>query len=214
MCFSKNASIASFTIGVVGSILCISLGSVMDKILGYFLLYVSLMQGIDYLLWSHLKCDNYNRIVSIIGMLLNNMQPFVFGLIILFFSPKIRHINWFYFFIVLYLCLAIPYSLSFINNKKLQCTIKNKQTQHLDWNWNTMKYYGLVYFVFIVTSCMLSILGFPNPLYGWIFAFYIVFTYLTTTLLYSSNIGAIWCYYSAFTPIIYYFLRRINILKG
>ena len=73
MCFSKNASIVSFTIGIVGSILCITLGTATDKIVGYFLGYVSLMQGIEYLLWSHQICDNYNRVVSIIGMLLNNL---------------------------------------------------------------------------------------------------------------------------------------------
>jgi hypothetical protein len=208
MCFSKNASIASFTIGIIGSMLCISLGSGTDKILGYFLGYVSLMQGIEYLLWTHQKCDNYNRIVSIIGMLLNNMQPLILGLIILCFNPKIRHINWFYFFMILYLCAAIPYSLSFLKNKSLQCTIKNKQTHHLDWNWNTMKYYGLVYLIFIISTCMLCILGFPKPLYGWFFAFFVVFTYLTSAFIYSSNVGAIWCYYSAFTPIVYYLLRR------
>jgi hypothetical protein len=211
MCFSKNASIASFTIGIVGSLLCISLGTITDKILGYFLFYISLMQGIEYLLWSHQKCDNYNRFVSIIGMLLNNMQPLVLGLIILWLNPKIRHINWFYFFMFLYLCAAIPYSLSFINNKKLQCTIKNKQSQHLDWNWNTMKYYSLVYLIFIITACVSCILGFPNPIHGWIFAFFILFTYLTSSLLYSSNVGALWCYYSVFIPIIYYLIRRFNI---
>ena len=36
MCFSKNASIASFSIGIVGAILCISLGTITDKIVGYF----------------------------------------------------------------------------------------------------------------------------------------------------------------------------------
>jgi hypothetical protein len=204
MCFSKNASIASFSIGIVGAILCISLGTITDKIVGYFLGYVALMQWIEYLLWSHQKCDNYNRVVSIIGMLLNNMQPVVLGLIILYFNPKIRHITWFYFFMFLYLCVGIPYSLSFIKNKQVQCTIKNKQTKHLDWNWNNMNYYMLVYFIFIFSECVMCILGIPNPKYGWLFAFAIVFTYLTSAFFYSTNVGALWCYYTAFIPLIYY----------
>jgi hypothetical protein len=205
MCFSKNASIGSFTIGIVGSILCISLGTTFDKIVGYFLGYVALMQGIEYLLWSHQKCDNYNRVVSITGMVLNNMQPLVLGLIILYFNPKMRHITWFYFFMFLYLCVGIPYSLSFIKNKQLQCTIKNKKSHHLDWNWNNMNYYRLVYFIFIFSECMMCILGIPNIKLGLIFAFAIIFTFSTSTFLYSSNVGALWCYYTAFIPIIYYF---------
>jgi hypothetical protein len=209
MCFSKNASIASFTIGIVGAILCISLGTITDKIVGYFLGYVALMQGIEYLLWSHQKCDNYNRLVSIIGMILNNMQPLVLGLIILALNPKIRHITWFYFFILLYLCVGIPYSLSFINNKKLQCTIKNNQSQHLEWNWNIMNNYTLVYLMFIISECMMCILGIPNPKYGYVFAFAIVFTFSSSALLYSRNVGALWCYYTAYIPILYYIVRCV-----
>lgn len=204
MCFSKNASIVSFTIGIVGAILCISLGAITDKIVGYFLGYVALMQGIEYLLWSHQTCDNYNRTISIIGMLLNNMQPIVLGLIILYFNPKIRHISWFYFFMFLYLCIGIPYSLSFINDKQSQCTIKNKKTQHLEWKWNGMNHYLLVYFTFIFSECMMCILGIPNIKYGIIFAFVIVFSFSTSAIMYSGNIGALWCYYTAFVPLIYY----------
>ena len=213
MCFSKNASIVSFTIGIVGSILCITLGTATDKIVGYFLGYVSLMQGIEYLLWSHQICDNYNRVVSIIGMLLNNMQPLVLGLIILYFNPKIRHITWFYFFMLLYLCVGIPYSLSFIKNKKVQCTIKNNNSHHLDWNWNIMNHYRLVYLIFIISECLICILGIPKPKYGWLCAFFILFTYLTSAYFYSSNVGALWCYYTAFIPLIYYF-STLSFRKG
>jgi hypothetical protein len=51
----------------------------------------------------------------------------------------------------------------------------------------------------------MCILGIPNPNYGWLFAFFIVFTYLTSAYFYSSNVGALWCYYTAFIPLIYYF---------
>lgn len=211
MCFSKNASAISFIVGVVGSLLCVSLGTVTDKIFGYLLLYVSSMQAIEYLLWSHQKCDTYNRIVSIVGMLLNNFQPLVLGFIIIVINPKIRHISLFYLSMFIYLCAVIPYSLSFLTNKKIQCTIKNKKTNHLEWNWNNMNYYKLVYLLFIISSCVMSILGFPTLLTGCLFAFFIVFSYTTTALFYSNSVGALWCYYVVFTPIVYYILRKIYI---
>ena len=113
----------------------------------------------------------------------------------------------FYFIIVLYLCVGIPYSLSFINNKQAQCTIKNKVTTHLNWNWNIMNYYQLVYIIFIIAFCVISILGLPNSRVGYIFAFFVLFSYISSALIYSTNVGAIWCYYTAFAPILYYIMR-------
>jgi nicotinamide riboside transporter PnuC len=90
MCFSPEASIRSLLAGVFGSLLCISLGTTKDKIVGYFLGFVSLMQGIEYLLWKHQKCDNYNKVISITGMILNHLQPFILGVIVLILNPKIE----------------------------------------------------------------------------------------------------------------------------
>ena len=94
------------------------------------------MQGIEYLLWTHQKCDNYNRFVSILGMILNHLQPFVLGLIILFCNKHLIHTKLIMF---LYLLLIIPYSIQFLFNKKSQCTIKNTEN-HLSWKWNLMNY--------------------------------------------------------------------------
>jgi hypothetical protein len=89
MCYSANASIVSFTFGVIGSLLCVSLGSVKDKILGFFLFFVSFMQGIEYLLWKHQICDNYNKFISVLGMILNHLQPIVLGLLVILFNTNL-----------------------------------------------------------------------------------------------------------------------------
>jgi hypothetical protein len=131
MCFSERASIVSFFFGIIGSLLLISLGSVNNKIIGYYLIYVSFMQFIDFLLWRHQVCDDYNRLISLLGMLLNHSQPLVLGMIILLFNPK--HKNIIYTLMLVYLCVVIPYSIPFVTNKNLQCTLKGKEN-HLLWN--------------------------------------------------------------------------------
>ena len=88
MCFSSEASIRSLTAGLLGSFLCVSLGTATDKIMGYFLGFVSLMQGIEYLLWKHQTCNHYNRAISILGMVLNHLRPVILGIVVLLLNPK------------------------------------------------------------------------------------------------------------------------------
>jgi hypothetical protein len=110
MCFSAKVSLFTFLLGFVSSILCVTLGKIMDMVIGLLLGYVSLMQFIEYLLWNHQKCDNYNKTISIIGMILNHAQPIVLGIILLYVSnpfPKNKYIILIIMFI--YTLCAIPY---------------------------------------------------------------------------------------------------------
>ena len=49
----------------------------------------------------------------------------------------------------------------------------------------------------------------PTFTQGIIFAFLSVFLFVTTIFIYYPvHIGSMWCFYSAFVPIIYYIIRR------
>lgn len=208
MCFSENASIVAFLTGLIGAMLCVSLGSVSDQIVGYFLGFVSLMQGVEYLLWNHQVCDDYNRTLSILGMLLNHLQPLILGIIILNVNSEIIHRDWIINILFLYTCIIIPYSIQFINSKKEQCTIKSENS-HLLWVWNRQKYSTIIYTIFLITICGLSILGFPKLEYGIYAALLAIMTYLSSLYYYRKEfVGALWCYYTAFIPIIYYVLNE------
>ena len=209
MCFSANMSLFTFTIGIVGSILCISLGKNIDKIVGYFIGFVSLMQGIEFLLWKHQKCDTYNRILSILGMILNHLQPIVLGFILLTFNEKMKESNkrWIFFLMIIYSLVIIPYSIPFFVNKRLECTLKGSN-QHLIWKWNGMNYSRFVYSIFLVIMCLLFFIGLPTLLESIVATFVAAGSYVTSEIIYPQNsIGAIWCFYVVFIPIIYYLLR-------
>jgi hypothetical protein len=211
MCYSANASIVSFTFGVIGSLLCVSLGSVKDKIIGFFIFFVSFMQGIEYLLWKHQICDNYNKFISVLGMILNHLQPIVLGLLVILFNTNLSRtkLRWIYFFMATYLIVIIPYSIQFLQNSNSLCTIKNKETTHLQWNWNIMKYHNFVYIVFLLTFCALFLLGLPKLRDGIIASLVTVITYSTSSYFYpQKNFGAIWCFYVVFIPAIGYLLRK------
>ena len=209
MCFSEEASIRSLLAGLIGSGLCISLGTISDKTIGYFLGFVSLMQGIDYLLWRHQKCDMYNRIISVLGMVLNHLQPFVLGLVVLMLNPKNKYNKTIMTLMIIYLIVIIPYSYQFIKMKGT-CTLKSENHDHLIWKWNNMPFAQIRYFTFLVVMTSIFILGLPNKMAGLGFALTGLFMYSSSLVVYPREVaGALWCYYTAYIPITYYVLRKL-----
>jgi hypothetical protein len=217
MCFSEQASIVAFFSGIFGSALCLSLGKPTDYMVGWFFIFISLMQVIDYLLWRHQKCDTYNRVVSITGMILNHLQPLVMGGLILFFNSTIKlwKRNYILGIMLFYTLITIPYSYEFLLDPKVQCSIKNKVTKHMNWNWNSMVHGILFYTLFIATETFLIILGMPNLDQAKYFAPVSAASYILSWIFYKKDIrdvGPMWCYFSVFLPIIYYILRRLEYL--
>jgi hypothetical protein len=205
MCFSAQSSIVSFCVGLIGAAMCISLGSITDKIIGYFLGFVSLMQGVEYILWTHLVCDNYNKLWSIVGMVLNHLQPIVLGVLIMVLHPNNSQRNWVIALLLFYIAVIIPYSAQI---QSPECTMVDEKNGHLMWKWNSMNYSVFVYCVFFITICGLCLVGFPIFKQG-------VYAMLTTAITYSTSLvfypqavaGALWCYYVAYLPVLYFFSR-------
>ena len=84
MCFSAEVSLGSFIIGIVFSIILFFQTKFQDyRIVSIFLGFVSLMQLIEYFLWKHQKCDNINKNLSYLGMILNHSQPIVLGALVI-----------------------------------------------------------------------------------------------------------------------------------
>jgi len=212
MCFSSESSIVSFLFGIIGSILVFTLGGDSNKIIALFLGFVSSMQFIEYLLWNHQKCDWYNQLLSNLGMWLNHLQPIVLGILILTFNKNLIYFYQIIGVLLLYLCIIIPYSLQFKKNNILQCTIKDVKTKHLLWNWNLLNYSRTVYGFFLFTFVYLFIYGLPNRMLGVICAILAVVTFGSSMIIYPQNfVGAMWCYYTAFIPIIYYVIYKLYV---
>ena len=216
MCFSAKVSLFTFITGMIGAILCVSLGKVMDIVIGLLLGYVSLMQLIEYLLWNHQICDNYNKIISIIGMLLNHFQPIVLGIILLYVAkplPKNKCII--LIIMMIYTLCAIPYSILFLQDSNNHCTLKNNMTKHLEWKWNEENHSILFYSIFLLSVLLLFLFGMPKIIQGVSIGVVIVILYLTSAFIYDSqHIGSMWCFFGALVPIFYYILRCVKKLKN
>jgi hypothetical protein len=172
--------------------------------------FVSLMQGIEYLLWKNQECNRSNKLVSVVGMWLNHLQPLVLGALVLGLSPRTTYTTWIQLIMVLYTTVIVPYSLQFQDKANLQCTTPQPGNPHLVWNWNLMSYGSFVYILFLVTMSLIAILGMPTLTQGLVFAAIAVITLLLSGLFFYKRavVGALWCFFVVFLPAIYYILRR------
>ncbi len=125
MCFSPLASLSTFLIGIIGAILTITLGTSTDKLVGLFFGFVSSMQGIEFLLWENQTCNQMNKIVSVLGMVLNHLQPIVLSILILLLNKDLPLITKQIIILstVIYAIVITAYSLQFKSDDG--CTIKN-----------------------------------------------------------------------------------------
>jgi len=172
----------------------------MYQLIGMFLGFVSIMQLIEFLLWKHQICDNYHKALSISGMILNHLQPVVFGVLTWLIFRK----NGIAIAVILaaYLSIIVPYSAQYLENKNLHCTTTRCNNPHLIWNWNTMEYGGIAYIIFVLTLIAISIVGIVPLKYGILTGAISVVTYGISHLLYDRYaVGALWCFWTAFIPV-------------
>ena len=158
MCYSKNLSLLSFIFGITASLSLIKFGNEQSKktniAIGYFFMFVSIMQFIEYLIWSDVECLNgHNKFASIIGPLFQNMQPIIFYLLVHYYidSNNILPDNILKIIIILYTSYVLIKFISYVNSKNM-CTTINDQG-HLDWIWkhdfNYIIYHLMMLFVCI-----------------------------------------------------------------
>jgi len=77
-----------------------------------------------------------------------------------------------------------------------------------------MSYSYFVYCIFSIVLYSCLILGLPNILYGLCIAFIGFIIHLISLIIYPMKYsGAIWCFFTAFLPLIYYIIR-ITYLKN
>jgi len=209
MCFSADVSLGTFISGLIFSVLCFSLGTAEAKIIGIFFGFVIFMQLIEYLLWKHQECDQYNKNLTIAGMILNHLQPVVLFLAVILFNKNIpsNNLKIMITVILIYAIAIIPYSLQF--NKF--CTQKGKESNnHLVWKWNNMDRAEVVYSIFLVSMMVITFFGMPS--HKVIHTLITLLTFVISAVIYGKQqvAGALWCYIAAFAPLVYFMTQKIS----
>ena len=208
MCFSKEASIVSLLAGLCGSGLLYSLGGMFHKIIGLFLGFVSLMQGVEFLLWNHQTCDSYHKNISIIGSYLNMSQPIVLAIIVILLNNRIRYSGLIILLTFLYSLYLWQYIAKYTSG--LQCTTPRKDNPHLVWNWLSLES-NTPWWVYNITILCVAFLGMPTIEDAISFSVVLLSSLSVTSLVYERQaVGSVWCYFTAISPFAYYIFHKIR----
>ena len=224
MCFNKETSIGALALGTLTSYMLTQYGKkeydTSNKIIGYFFMYVTLMQLVDYLIWSDISCTNgLNKFAGYIGPILNHLQPTVLFLLCNKYlkcnihNTGISKFN-IYANIAYVMYTMIMYS-KYISKDQLCSNLQNGK--HVHWAWK--RDFNYIIYQMMMLFNLVMFLGNKLLMVSMIISyilFFISFKY------YNTNIGELWCYFVIYIPLIILIWTHLNsfefykftILKG
>jgi hypothetical protein len=83
----------------------------------------------------------------------------------------------------------------------------------LRWTWNELSGYPFFYMLFIGMFATVPIIAFQDKAIGFTMSVLAVIGWTVSAVLYPSQVvGALWCFFTAFGPGFYYWLRQVNAL--
>jgi hypothetical protein len=204
MCFNQPVSIATYMVGMIGSIQLFQRGRIPEAI--FFALVIQ-MQLIEFFLWSNQPCTIphiANTRATQIGIILNHIQPFVLWFAILGYSSMElpTFVNVFMIGLSLF---TIHYTIGVYRTTKCT-TVTPESNPHLHWKWNEGNNSTIYYALFVLALVMLFAYGVPN---GKFTASLVVISYGISYYIYRDrhSVGALWCFAAAFAPWILNYSR-------
>jgi hypothetical protein len=207
MCYTKKASIIGFSTGVISSLLLIAFGNkeyYKENILvGILFIFVSLMQYIDYLIWSDIECKNGNNaLAGKLGYILNATQP-IFILLLLFIRDyKYKNL------IILLNSLYILYILYNYSKYIKKSTCSKIILGRPKWSWGEIfekNNINLLYGIILAINILFLV---RNKLE--IMAIILVIgMYIISKINYKYHVGEFWCYFVNATPILLLFYQKL-----
>ncbi len=210
MCYSKNTSLISFLFGLSTSFVLIELGNSQSNstnmAIGYFFMFVSIMQFIEYLIWSDPNCvKGWNKLGAILGPIFNHLQPvvlFIFASIYLQSSNVLPN-DFVVISNILYLCYVGYKYYQFIDNSSNLCVGTNNQG-HIDWTWKKDFDYNFYHLIMLINFTNF----YSNTnLFVAIGVSYLVL--LFSIYNFKENIGEFWCLIVTGIPLVNLFIQKV-----
>jgi hypothetical protein len=212
MCYTAEASVYSFIVGITVSSYLYTQPSSDLKIIGGFFFFVTFMQLFDYVFWRtqppwNTETKDTNRLFTKIACIANNIQPLVLAYLIYKYKGSVsgalgpvKGEN----IVYLYGLVMVLFMMS--NWKSLDTTTVGKD-RSLYWSWNHWEYSEPFYILFLITLLYLSYYNLSGP-YNNVLPFIILFSFIVTYFKYGVEVyGRFWCYFAPFIPIVFLFIR-------
>jgi hypothetical protein len=196
MCYSAEVSIISYIIGMYGCYLLYNRKYYTESL---FYMSVIQMQLVEFFLHLINTCNNWNILVTDIGIIINHIEPLTLYYGIIFFNKKKLDLN-IHLLMDLYILVASSYSTSAILSNS--CTLKDYEySNHLIWKWNELHGCVIIYTLFIVVLSKLSIHGLDDGnFHNW----QCIISYLISLIVYGLDhfAGSFWCFIAVSGPYV------------
>ena len=210
MCYSAESSLTAFIIGTAaGSYLLFKSKDRTNKFIGLFLIIVNLMQLLEYFMWIDQKCKKLNEIASKLVNLVLTLQ-----LISLTYGAYIFKISYLPNNILIIISVLLILKLceqlyqNFFNNNYSWCTRPNEDNS-LQWanhNKSKNKIGEIIYYlIFVLTPVF-----FKDRIKGVLFFLLLAASWLYNRYENWDTSNSRWCYYSAFTPLFFILLEKLQ----
>jgi hypothetical protein len=205
MCYTAEASVYSFIVGITVSSYLYNQPSSDLKIIGGFFFFVTFMQLFDYTFWRtqppwNTQTKDTNRLFTKLACIANNIQPLVLAYLIYKYKGPVKGEKLVY----LYGGLMVLFMMS--NWKSLSETTVGKDGG-LYWSWNRWEYCEPFYLFFLVLILYLGYYNLSAP-YNKVLSVFILLTYLVSYFKYGAYIyGRFWCFFAPFVPLVFLFIR-------
>ena len=208
MCFNYKVSLFTFTIGTLFSIVLMKYGNkaytIENQVSGLFLVFISLIQLMDFLFWIDLKNKlGINKITTILGPIMNVCQPTILYLIkYAYYKPDIFSFDNFDLPVailnLLYFVYFIGMYTKFIAAGKLTTQVEHG---HLSWPW--IKHTTPMYYLILLAVNIFYLFDFKYA----VVLFTITYAFLLLSVKYFYyNTGELWCFFGSFIPLIMYYV--------
>jgi len=210
MCYSADLSLTSLSFGIFASLMLINLGNPAstntNKAIGYFFLFVTLMQMVEYFLWIDMDCANgFNKLGSLLGPILNHLQPIVLLVMATTFLEPVNLISQSVIIPanILYLIYCGYQYVLYVSNKSNLC-VRTNDCEHLDWTWKKNFNY-LFYFVI----SFINVANFYTNT-NLMVSFGISYLLLIVSIFgFNKNVGEFWCLMVTGVPLINLFIENV-----
>jgi hypothetical protein len=214
MCWSKNASLASFILGTIVNIIVFFIfPNKTIRTICIFWQWVLMMQISEYFIWKDQECGKENKLGTKMALFFNIMQPIVLFIVFIVGEDKKSQINNLAKIVASVIIISYM-SFMIINlNKQSEysCTKPSKKCSHLNLKWwNDIKYSGIFYC--IVISLLILLLVRPLNI-SITMLIYIIGTLIISALVYSCGVASMWCFFVVPFPLIIALINKF-ILKN
>ena len=165
-----------------------------NKVIGLYVMYVSLMQLIDYFIWSDLNCTHgLNQLSYYMGPILNHLQPIVLLLLCNIYLKSHIKKSFIYTINIVYLVYVIERYYNYIQTYKC---IHTNEDNHLDWPWK----YNFDYKYYLIIQ-IINAMNYTHS-FIWLITFIMGYILLIiSTFKFTKNVGELWCFMTPAIPL-------------